>query len=88
MPELPSATPAPKRATTRWGSASRYYTTFMGDSYTFNRLSRFGRFAQDMRAALPRSTPGRGLEADEKKLPQLQIILRELEELGIPFFCS
>jgi elongation factor G len=40
-----------------------------------------------MRAALPAVDAAVVVcEADEKKLPQLQIILRELEELGIPRF--
>src|SRR5581483_11814720 len=44
-------------------------------------------FAHDMRAALPAVDAAVVVcEADEKKLPQLQIILRELEELKIPRF--
>jgi elongation factor G len=44
-------------------------------------------FAHDMRAALPAVDAAIVVcEADEKKLPQLQIILRELEELKIPRF--
>jgi len=62
-------------------------TTFMGDSYTFLDCPGSIEFAHDMRAALPAVDAAVVVcEADEKKLPQLQIILRELEELGIPRF--
>ena len=62
-------------------------TTFMGDSYTFLDSPGSIEFAHDMRAALPAVDAAVVVcEADEKKLPQLQIILRELEELGIPRF--
>jgi elongation factor G len=62
-------------------------TNFMGDSYTFIDCPGSVEFAHDMRAALPAVDAAVVVcEADEKKLPQLQIILRELEELGIPRF--
>jgi len=62
-------------------------TTFMGDSYTFIDCPGSVEFAHDMRAALPAVDAAIVVcEADEKKLPQLQIILRELEELKIPRF--
>ncbi|HVX74817.1 MAG TPA: elongation factor G [Bradyrhizobium sp.] len=62
-------------------------TTFMGDSYTFIDCPGSIEFAHDMRAALPAVDAAVVVcEADEKKLPQLQIVLRELEELGIPRF--
>src|SRR5215475_11291858 len=62
-------------------------TTFMGDSYTFIDCPGSVEFAHDMRAALPAVDAAVVVcEADEKKLPQLQIILRELEALGIPRF--
>ncbi|HEU0145699.1 MAG TPA: elongation factor G [Bradyrhizobium sp.] len=62
-------------------------TTFMGDSYTFLDCPGSIEFAHDMRAALPAVDAAIVVcEADEKKLPQLQIILRELDELGIPRF--
>src|SRR5438552_15942159 len=62
-------------------------TTFMGDSYTFIDCPGSVEFAHDMRAALPAVDAAVVIcEADEKKLPQLQIILRELEELAIPRF--
>jgi elongation factor G len=60
-------------------------TSFMGDSYTFIDSPGSIEFAHDMRAALPAVDAAVVVcEADEKKLPQLQIILRELEDLGIP----
>src|SRR3954471_1965122 len=62
-------------------------TTFMGDSYTFIDCPGSVEFAHDMRAALPAVDAAVVVcEADERKLPQLQIILRELEDLGIPRF--
>jgi len=62
-------------------------TTFMGDSYTFIDCPGSVEFAHDMRAALPAVDAAVIVcEADERKLPQLQIIMRELEELGIPRF--
>src|SRR5436309_1265794 len=62
-------------------------TSFMGDSYTFIDCPGSIEFAHDMRAALPAVDAAVVVcEADEKKLPQLQIILRELEDLGIPRF--
>jgi elongation factor G len=62
-------------------------TIFMGDSYTFLDCPGSVEFAHDMRAALPAVDAAVVVcEADEKKLPQLQIILRELEELKIPRF--
>ncbi len=60
-------------------------TSFMGESYTFIDSPGSIEFAHDMRAALPAVDAAVVVcEADEKKLPQLQIILRELEDLGIP----
>src|SRR6202000_1195347 len=62
-------------------------TSFMGDTYTFVDCPGSVEFAHDMRAALPEVDAAIVVcEADEKKLPQLQIILRELEELKIPRF--
>jgi elongation factor G len=61
--------------------------SFMGDSYTFIDCPGSIEFAHDMRAAIPAVDAAVVVcEADEKKLPQLQIILRELEDLGIPRF--
>ena len=62
-------------------------TNFMGDSYTFIDCPGSVEFVHDMRSALPAVDAAVVVcEADEKKLPQLQIILRELEELNIPRF--
>src|SRR5215467_15125191 len=62
-------------------------TTFMGESFTFVDCPGSVEFAHDMRAALPAVDAAIVVcEMDEKKLPQLQIILRELEEMKIPRF--
>jgi elongation factor G len=62
-------------------------TTFMGESYTFIDCPGSVEFIHDMRAALPAVDAAVVVcEADERKLPQLQLILRELEELDIPRF--
>src|SRR5437660_10972664 len=62
-------------------------TNFMGDSYTFIDCPGSVEFAHDMRAAIPAVDAAVVVcEADERKLPQLQLILRELEDLGIPRF--
>jgi len=62
-------------------------TSFMGDSYTFIDCPGSVEFAHDMRAAIPAVDAAVVVcEADERKLPQLQLILRELEDLGVPRF--
>src|SRR5438876_5580113 len=62
-------------------------TAFMGDAYTFVDCPGSIEFLHDMRAALPAVDAAVVVcEADERKLPQLQLILRELEELDIPRF--
>jgi elongation factor G len=62
-------------------------TTFMGDSYTFIDCPGSVEFIHDMRAALPAVDAAIVVcEADEKKIPQLQLVMRELEELKIPHF--
>src|SRR3984893_2620338 len=62
-------------------------TSFMGDSYTFIDCPGSVEFAHDMRAAIPAVDAAVVVcEADERKLPQLQLIMRELEDLGIPRF--
>jgi elongation factor G len=62
-------------------------TDFMGDSYTFIDCPGSVEFIHDMRAALPAVDAAVVVcEVDEKKMPQLQLILRELEDLGIPRF--
>ncbi|HEY0223321.1 MAG TPA: elongation factor G [Pseudolabrys sp.] len=62
-------------------------TTFMGDSYTFIDCPGSIEFIHDMRAVLPAIDAAVVVcEADEKKVPQLQLILRELEDQNIPHF--
>jgi len=62
-------------------------TTFMGDSYTFIDCPGSVEFVHDMRAALPAVDAAVVVcELDEKKVPQLQLILRELEQQNIPRF--
>jgi elongation factor G len=62
-------------------------TTFMGDSYTFIDCPGSVEFIHDMRAVLPVVDAAVIVcEADERKVPQLQLILRELEDLNIPRF--
>ena len=67
--------------------ASVATTTFMGDSYTFIDCPGSIEFIHDMRTALPAVDAAVVVcEADEKKVPQLQLILRELEDHNIPHF--
>src|SRR5882672_4690266 len=62
-------------------------TNFLGDSYTFIDCPGSVEFLHDMRAVLPAIDAAVVVcEADEKKIAQLQIILRELEDLKIPRF--
>ena len=62
-------------------------TTFMGDSYTFIDCPGSVEFLHDMRAAIPAVDAAVVVcEADERKLPQLQLVLRELEDRKIPRF--
>ena len=62
-------------------------TNFMGDSYTFIDCPGSIEFIQDMRSVLPAVDAAVVVcEADEKKVPQLQLILRELEDQNIPRF--
>jgi elongation factor G len=62
-------------------------TNFMGDSYTFVDCPGSVEFIQDMRSVLPAVDAAVVVcEADEKKVPQLQLILRELEDQNIPHF--
>src|ERR1041385_2169659 len=62
-------------------------TTFMGDSYTFIDCPGSVEFIHDMRAVIPAVDAAVVVcEADEKKVPQLQLILRELEDQNIPRF--
>jgi elongation factor G len=67
--------------------ASFATTTFMGDSYTFIDCPGSIEFIQDMRSVLPAVDAAVVVcEADERKVPQLQLILRELEDQNIPRF--
>ena len=62
-------------------------TTFMDDSYTFIDCPGSVEFIHDMRSVLPAVDAAVVVcEADEKKVPQLQLILRELEDQNIPHF--
>ena len=60
---------------------------FMGDSYTFIDCPGSIEFIHEMRSVLPAIDAAVVVcEADEKKVPQLQLILRELEDQNIPHF--
>lgn len=62
-------------------------TTFMDETYTFIDCPGSVEFAHDMRAVLPAVDAAVVVcEADERKLPLLQLIMRELEEAKIPRF--
>lgn len=62
-------------------------TDFLGDTYTFLDCPGSVEFMHEMRAALPPVDAAVVVcEADERKLPQLQLVLRELEDRNIPRF--
>src|SRR6204780_2441784 len=58
---------------------------FMGDSYSFLDCPGSVEFVHDMRAVLPAIDVAVVVcEMDEKKIPPLQLILRELEDRKVP----
>lgn len=60
---------------------------FMGDRYTFVDCPGSIEFLQDMRGALPAVDAAIVVcEADDKKVPAMRVIMRELEDRGIPHF--
>jgi elongation factor G len=60
---------------------------FMGDDYTFVDCPGSVEFVQEMRAVLPAIDAAVVVcEADERKVSQMQLIMRELEDLKIPRF--
>src|ERR1700726_2265520 len=60
-------------------------TNFMGDDYTFIDWPGSIEFVHEMRAALPAVDAAVVVcELDEKKIAQLQLILRELEDRKVP----
>ncbi|MBL8569701.1 MAG: elongation factor G [Phreatobacter sp.] len=60
-------------------------TSFMGDSYTFVDCPGSIDFLHEMRNVIPAVDAAVVVcEADEKKVPALSLILRELEDRGIP----
>src|ERR1700752_4865145 len=62
-------------------------TIFMGDSYTFIDCPGSVEFVHDMRSVLPAVDAAVVVcEADARKVPQLQLVLRELDKIGIPRF--
>jgi elongation factor G len=62
-------------------------TEFLGDLYTFIDCPGSVEFLQDMRHALPACDAAVVVcEADERKVPALQLILHELEEQNVPRF--
>ena len=59
---------------------------FMGDTYTFIDCPGSVEFVHEMRAALPAVDAAVVVCSSTKKVPQLQLILRELEDQKIPRF--
>jgi elongation factor G len=59
--------------------------SFMGDSFTFIDCPGSIEFAEEARAALPACDAAIVVcDADAKKAPALQLILRQLDDLGLP----
>ncbi len=62
-------------------------TEFLGETYHFIDCPGSVEFAHDMRAAIPAVDAAVVVcEADPRKIPQLQLVMRELEAQGIPRF--
>jgi len=62
-------------------------TSYLGDSYTFLDCPGSIEFAQESRAALTGCDAAVVVcEADDKKAPALQLILKQLDELNLPRF--
>ncbi len=62
-------------------------TTYLGESYTFLDCPGSVEFAQEARAALVGCDAAVVVcEADDKKAPALQLILKQLDEIGLPRF--
>lgn len=60
-------------------------TSYLGDSYTFLDCPGSVEFAQDQRAALAGADVAVVVcEADDKKAPALQLILKQLDEINLP----
>ena len=60
-------------------------TSFLGDNYTFLDCPGSVEFAQEARAALVGCDAAVVVcEADDKKVPALQLILKQLDEIGLP----
>ena len=60
-------------------------TDYLGDRYTFIDCPGSVEFSQDMRNVLPLCDAAVVVcEADPRKIPALQLVLRELEELQVP----
>ncbi|HFA59215.1 MAG TPA: elongation factor G, partial [Rhodospirillales bacterium] len=60
-------------------------TEFLGDTYTFIDCPGSVEFAEDARAALPACDAAVVvMEPDPRKAPALQLILKELDEIGLP----
>jgi elongation factor G len=63
------------------------HTNFLGDEYTFIDCPGSIEFAQDQIAALAVCDAAIVVcEPDEKKVPALQLILKQLDEIGVPRF--